>query len=91
MTEHNWQLLTEELQLVSVLIGTCCVWKNGPGLFTELRLKNQRLHNCSFCMKIKQKYGESVCVRHDTETLAAYLRSEKPVPGLFRCPAGAEE
>ena len=32
MSEHNWQLLTEELNNIGVLIGTCCIWKNGPGL-----------------------------------------------------------
>lgn len=91
MTEHNWQLLTDELNNIGLLIGTCCIWKNGTGLFTELRLNKQRLHHCQFCIDIKRKYGESVCVRHDTETLASHLQSENPEPELFRCPAGAEE
>lgn len=91
MVEHNWQLLTEELNNIGILTGTCCIWKNGAGLFTELRLKKQRLHHCQFCIDIKRKYGESVCVRHDTETLASHLKKENPSPELFRCPAGADE
>ena len=91
MTEHNWQLFAEELQNIGRLVGTCCIWKNGPGLFTESRLKNQRLHNCSFCMDFKREQGDSLCTRHDTETLAGHLQTPEPPPGLHRCPAGAEE
>jgi AraC-like DNA-binding protein len=91
MSEQNWQLLIEELHDLGVLIGCCCIWKSGPGLLTERRLKQQRMHCCKFCMDTKDKYGDSVCIRHDTETLAGILQSGKTSPGLFCCPAGAEE
>ena len=91
MSEQNWQLFAENLKDIAVLVGTCCLWKSGPGLFTELRLKEQRLHNCTFCISTKRKYGESICTRHDTETLANSLKEPEPAPRLHRCPAGAEE
>ena len=91
MSEQNWQLFAEELINLGHLIGTCCIWKTGSGLLTELRLKQQRLHSCSFCIDVKRRYGEAICTRHDTETLANQLKSQSPAAGLFRCPAGAEE
>ena len=91
MQEHNWQLFSEELRDIGALVGTCCIWKLGPGLLTELRLRAQRMHTCAFCFQVKQRHGEKVCVRHDTETLARHVREKEPHPRLVRCPAGAEE
>ena len=91
MSEHNWQLFAEELRDIGVLVGTCSLWKSGPGLLTELHLKQQRLHNCAFCIEVKRRHGDSICTRHDTETLASRLKAPEPAAGLFRCPAGAEE
>ena len=91
MTEHNWQLFSEDLSDIGALIGTCCLWKLGPGLLTELRLGEQRMHTCPFCFQVKRRHGEKVCVRHDTETLAHHVREKEPRPRLVRCPAGAEE
>lgn len=91
MIEHDWQLFAEELSDIGAMIGTCCLWKLGPGLLTELRLGEQRMHTCPFCFEVKTRHGENVCVRHDTETLARCVREKEPRPRLVRCPAGAEE
>lgn len=91
MAEHILQLLTEELENIAVLTGTCCLWKYGPHLLTELRLGVRRLHNSAFCFNVKEKSGCSICEKHDTETLARCLSVPSPAPALMRCPAGAEE
>ncbi|MBQ9502160.1 MAG: helix-turn-helix domain-containing protein [Lentisphaeria bacterium] len=91
MKEQDWQLFSEELSDIGTLVGTCCLWKLGPGLLTELRLREQRMHTCRFCFQVKKQHGENVCVRHDTETLAHHVRGKEPRPRLVRCPAGAEE
>jgi two-component system response regulator YesN len=91
MLQHNWQQLANKLNTIGLLVDTCCIWKKGPGLLTELRLDKQRLHYCEFCNNAKRKYGEDFCVRHDTETIASYVQSTPTTPKLFCCPAGAEE
>jgi AraC-like DNA-binding protein len=91
MPEHILQLLSEELSDLAVLTDTGCLWKYGPNLLTELRLGPLRMHNSAFCFRTKEKHGLLVCKKHDTETLAKYIRSSDPRPRLFRCPAGADE
>ena len=91
MLQHNWQHFADELNMIGILVDTCCIWKKGPRLLTELRLDKQRLHYCEFCNNAKRSLGEEVCVRHDTETIASYVQSNNTQPKLFCCPAGAEE
>jgi two-component system response regulator YesN len=91
MLQHNWQQFAEKLNTIGLLVDTCCIWKKGPGLLTELRLDKQRLHYCEFCNNAKRKHGEDFCVRHDTETIASYVQNNPAKPKLFCCPAGAEE
>jgi len=90
MKEQNIQNLEQELSDLGALAGCLCIWKQGPRLLSEQKLKMKRLHDCAFCWRYKDVHGAAGCLRHDTETLSGILR-KAPRPCLVRCPAGAEE
>ena len=89
--QDHLKKLHQELADIAALSGTCCIWKTGSSLTTEVRLKQQRMHDCRFCLDVKKKYGSNICIRHDTETVAGRLRVNEPQAELIRCPAGAVE
>lgn len=83
--------IDKRCQLISSMIGSCCVWKRTEFCFTERRLSYSYMHYHPFCDSVKKKCGLASCVKNDTDLIFLHLRRNGGRPFLHKCHAGACE